>query len=289
MKVNLKAYAKINLILKVENTREDGFHNLQSLVSTVDLYDKVTLSMRKDKKINLKVSGLREYVYNCIPEEDNAYKAVKLYMEEYDTCGADIWVHKNIPLRSGMGGSSACASAVLVAMEKLCNKGADLRALANRLGSDTNYLLKGGWAKLSGRGDLVEYLPIKHKLQVVAIFNEGGVDTAKCFKEYEKKSMFNGNTPDNRAIDRFIQSLANDNPDYKYCVNDLQAVAQEINPEVKRSVEFLQSLSPECVFMTGSGATVCAMFSCEQLNLWAVEKCKKKGFDACILNTVIPK
>ena len=288
MRVSKKAYAKINLCLTVFQKNEQGFHNLESLVTTVDLFDKVTLSTRKDKKITLTGSGSnKEYLYSYIPEKDNAYRAVKAYMESTGCNGADILLQKNIPLSSGMGGSSTCASAALLCMEELYQMGADLPALANSLGSDTNYLLKGGWAVLKGRGEIVEYLPCKKKLKMVAIYSDGGVDTGKCFNLFDELKQ--SENAINSDIGALIDSLSTDELDYSQCKNSLTSAACIINPNVKKAIDFTKTLSPSALFMTGSGATVCAIFEYDGLLDWAVQKLKQEGFECEILTTVIPK
>ena len=289
MKVTKKAHAKVNLCLNVFLKNEQGFHDLESLVVTVDLYDKITLTSRKDSKVTLKVTGTnRDYIYNHIPQKDNAYKAVLAYMQEYGTTGADILLQKNIPSSSGMGGSSTCASTALLCMEEIYKKGADLQTLANSLGSDTNYLLKGGWAVLKGRGDKVEYLKVDKKLQLVAIFPEGGVDTTACFKKFDEMNLA-GESAVNSDIGALINSLSEEEIAFSECKNALQAPACEINGEVKRAIDFAHTLSPRAVFMTGSGSTVCMLFDYEGLNRWALEKCKQAGFNAELLTTVTPK
>jgi 4-diphosphocytidyl-2-C-methyl-D-erythritol kinase len=265
---------------------ENGFHELDSLVVTVDLYDKVTLVKRNDNKVTLTVTGTnKDYVYNCIPQKDNAYRAVCAYMEKYNTTGADIYLQKNIPTSSGMGGSSTGAAAALCLMEEIYKMDADLVELANALGSDTNYLLKGGWARLRGRGDKVEYLPLKNQLELAVIYPEGGVDTTECFK------LFDGSNENNfgASVSDLINGLSENEILYEHCKNALQPFAEELNSEVKRAVEFANSLSPKAVFMTGSGASVCMLFDYEGLARWAVDKCRRAGFEADLLCTCLPK
>ena len=287
MRVSKKAYAKINLCLNVTGKLDNGFHGLDSLVVTVDLYDKVTLVKRNDNKVILTVSGTnKDYIYNHVPQKDTTYRAVCAYMEKYGTTGADIFLQKNVPTSSGMGGSSAGAAATLCLMEELYKMDADLSELANALGSDTNYLLKGGWARLTGRGDIVEYLPLKNQLQVAVIYPEGGVDTAECFKRFDEGEEESRAQADVLAL---IESLSNDEIDYENCKNALQPFAEKINSEVARAVEFAKSLSPKAVFMTGSGSSVCMLFDYDGLAKWAVDKCRRAGFEADLLCTVIPK
>ena len=288
MRKSKKAYAKINLCLNVGEKTDGGFHALESVVVTVDLYDKVTLFTRKDNKVTLKVTGSnKDYIYTCDPLRDNAYKAAVAYMQATGCNGVDIILEKHIPIASGMGGSSSCASATLCCMEELYNKGADLTAIANSLGSDTNYLLKGGWAVLKGRGDLVEYLPCNKKLKFAVIYPDGGVDTSKCFALFDKQKS--SESVVNSDIEALINSLSSEEIAYSECKNALQEVACQINAEVKKAVEFAKSLSPKAVFMTGSGSTVCALFDYDGLAEWAVNKCKQAGFNAEVLTTYLPK
>ena len=287
MRVTKKGYAKVNLCLNVGAKTKDGFHELDSLVVTVDLYDKVTLVKRRHKKITLHLSGTnKDYAYSCVPQKDNTYRAVEAYMQKYNTNGADIYLQKNIPLSSGMGGSSACASATLLAMEELYKMDADLVELANALGSDTAYLLKGGWARLRGRGDSVEYLSLKNKLEFAVIYSEGGVNTAECFKLYDSALE---SVKQSANVEGLIESLNGEELLYSECKNALEPYACEINPNVKRALEFAQSLSPKAVFMTGSGASVVMLFDYGGLSHWAVEKARQAGFEADILRTYLPK
>ena len=78
MRTKEKAYAKLNLALKVGD-KKDGFHELDGIAVTVDLYDTVIVETRRDDKIVLKPEGLREYVYNCTPTLDNAYKTAQAF------------------------------------------------------------------------------------------------------------------------------------------------------------------------------------------------------------------
>ncbi|MBR3864560.1 MAG: hypothetical protein IKJ19_05585 [Clostridia bacterium] len=285
MRVTKKAYAKVNLALNVFNKNDSGYHELDSLVVTVDLFDKITLISRKDKKVNLKVLGFTGYANTFVKEKDNAYKAALAYMKECDCNGVDIILKKNIPLSSGMGGSSACASATLLAMEELYGCGANLEKIANTLGSDTAYLLKGGYARLKGRGEQITPLKLEKSLQMLAVFPSSGVDTTECFKQFDKmpKMAVNSN------IDALIYSFSEEEILYSECKNGLTDSACAINGELKECIDYAKSLSPKACFMTGSGATVIVMFESKELLLWAQEKFYNEGFKCKILNTYIPE
>ena len=145
MKQRVKAYAKINLSLNVYQS-ENGYHALDSVVTTIDLYDTITVSKRKDDKMNVVMRGIgEEFLYG---ENNNAYKAAKLFQQTFATKGADITVIKNIPISGGLGGSSADVAGVLKALKKLYAVEEDVKPLADKLGSDSGYLLTGGFARL---------------------------------------------------------------------------------------------------------------------------------------------
>lgn len=282
MKVTEKAYAKINFALNV-GEKKGEYHELESLVSTVSLFDKIVLYPRKDKNITLKAAGdIKEYVYNCIPAKDNAYKAAVAFMDRFGTNGVDITLEKHIPLSSGMGGSSACIAAVLRGMKRLYGVEDDLTGLANSLGSDTNFLLKGGFAILRGRGDRVEYLDPLPQKQFLAVFPIGGVEVGECFAAFDKA----GSGCKKADIEALAKSFYTDEILFDECRNMLEKSACMINGEIKRAIDMLKSLSPKAVFMTGSGSTVCAFFDYDGLCSWAQEKLAKEGFLSMCLKTV---
>lgn len=268
--VTVKSYAKLNISLKITGVN-DGFHMLDSVVMTVDLYDLVTIKKRKDDKILVSFEGK----YGFIPklqEETNAYKAAKAVKEQYKTCGVDITILRNIPTGSGMGGSSADIVGVLKGMQKLFKIDCDLKPLADSLGSDTGYLLTGGFARLYGRGEIVEPLVTDKNYYFVIIKADKAVITKDCFNLYDeiKKPSFVDNDKVVEALQQGDLSLLND-----YACNDLYVPAKTLNEEVEKNLNILKSLNPEFASMTGSGSTCFAMYSSYEMASWACDKLKK--------------
>ena len=138
MRSKVKAYAKINLSLNIYET-VGGYHDLDSIVTTIDLYDEITATKRRDDKIVVKMRGIGEGELSGT--NNNAYKAAKLFKETFDTKGMDIKIVKHIPLAGGLGGSSADIAGVLNALKELFDVDGDVKPLADRLGSDSGYLL----------------------------------------------------------------------------------------------------------------------------------------------------
>ncbi len=282
MKTKLNSYAKINLTLNICGA-SGGFHDIESLVTTIDLFDTVILSPRKDDKIVLKMRGAGE---DIPPEKNNAYKAAKLFSETFKTGGADIEIIKRIPLAGGLGGSSADAAGVLNAMKKAYQIDEDVKPLADKLGSDTGYMLSGGFAVISGRGEKVKKIQTDLKLNLVLVYAKSGVNTADCYKEFDLSGV-SGMISDNVAAERALKN-GDENGLYKEVGNALYLPASRLNAEVKENLDEMKSLSPKASGMTGSGSTVFGIFETEELCRWAVEKLKRKDIDAEYVTTINP-
>lgn len=282
MRTKVKTYAKINLTLNICGVT-GGFHDIESLVTTVDLFDTVILSPRKDDKIILKMRGAGE---DIPPEKNNAYKAAKFFSETFKTGGADIEIVKRIPLAGGLGGSSADAAGVLNAMKKAYGIEGDVKPLADKLGSDTGYMLSGGFAVISGRGEKVKKIETDLKLNLVLIYAKSGVNTADCYKEFDSSGA-SGMISDTEAAERALKNC-DENGLYKEIGNALYLPASIINAEVMENLDEMKSLSPKASGMTGSGSTVFGIFETEELCHWAVEKLKRKDIDAEYVTTITP-
>lgn len=258
--VRIKAYAKINLTLFVTGV-QDGYHILDSLVASVNLYDLITLKKRNDKKITVKMRG--EGSETIPAENNNAVKAAKLFIEEFSTGGADITVRKNIPMGAGLGGSSADAAGVLSGMAELYNIGdADsLKLLADKTGSDTRYMLSGGWARLFNRGDKVKKIDGNLNLDILLLVPGDGVSTSQCYKAFDNLGTIggNGDLAEKAVINGDIGGLS------KQLSNALMPAAASLSGEIERCIEILKGFNPLAVNMTGSGSGVYALFENKKL------------------------
>lgn len=283
MRAKVKAFAKINLTLNICGV-QGGYHDIESLVTTIDLFDTVTVSPRKDDKIILTMRGLGE----DIPQsKNNAYKAAELFNETFKTGGADIEIFKRIPLAGGLGGSSADVAGVLNAMKKAYEIDDDVKPLANKLGSDTGYMLSGGYALISGRGEVVRPIESDTRLHFALIYAESGVNTAECYAKFDEMSA-EGMLSDN---EKAISALQSDNfLSLCSCVNNaLKAPAAKLNGEVKENLEIMRSLSPSAYGMTGSGSTVFGIFETEELARWAIDKIKKHDVECEYVRSINPQ
>ena len=284
--VKVKAYAKINLTLEIVGS-EKGFHLLDSLVASVDLFDLIVLKKRKDKLSSITMHGLGSEAIP--PEKNNALKAAERFCEKFGVNGADITVYKNIPMGAGLGGSSADASGVLNGMAKLYGITDEdaIDGLANELGSDTKYMRKGGFARMRDKGDFVTPLAIGETLHMLALLPRTCVDTGACYREYDAMPLKTG---EKNATEKLIAALTQKKVEEvgRYLTNDLFPPAARLNEDVKQTYEEAKSFSPLGVVMTGSGSCVLALFETRELCEWAKSRYKGKSH-SFVLKTIVPQ
>ena len=184
--VKVKVYAKVNLTLDV-GVAENGYHKIKSLVSSIDLYDEITVTKRTDRRITLKNVGLDP---KCNVVDNNAYKTAKMFKEKYNTLGVDIVINKQIPIASGLGGSSADVAGVLKAMDVLFpEQEHDLVSIANEIGSDCAYMLEGGYAVISGRGEQIQKVSSNAKFYLILLTADNGLSSRESYKEFDRQSI----------------------------------------------------------------------------------------------------
>ena len=279
--VRCKSYAKINLTLNVTG-EEGGFHTLDSVVASVDLYDLIVLKKRRDRLVSITMHGCGS---EQIPfESNNAVKAAESFINEFDTCGADITVYKNIPMGLGLGGSSADSAGVLNGLARLykIDDRAKLKLLADGVGSDTRYMLSGGYARLFGRGDIVKPIDSRLRLDILLLAPKQSVSTAECYKRF--------NAAYSKGLDGAEQAVENEDKIElaKYICNDLTAPAISLSDEVQTALDELKEFDPLAVNMTGSGSGVYAIFENPEFCAYAKSRYRGK-FRAIQLKTIIPK
>ena len=252
-KVTVKIPAKINLTLDVVGVN-GGFHDIESLVTSVDIYDKITVKKRTDKKITLTEKGV---LSNCLTENNNAYKSAVLFMQTFRTDGVDIILDKSIPVGAGLGGSSADIAGTLLAMKKLFGIKKDVKPLADTLGSDSGYMLTGGPAIISGRGDKVISLKEKIKLYLLIITEDFSVSAKECYKTFDGLGeKLTPTTTDavNAIHDGDFNAFTN------ALKNDLYLATKIMHPELEENVLALKDVGADVYLMTGSGSAVYGVF-----------------------------
>lgn len=255
--IYLKAPAKINLALNVKGLRDDGFHELQMIMQSISLADRIKLK-KKSGGIILKTS------HTELPtgEENLAYQAAEIFFEKNNIDqGVEIYIEKNIPIAAGLAGGSTDAAAVMRGLYELFELEADFDQLRNDLeliGSDVPYCLEGGTAYASGKGEIIEQLPFigeKYLVVVTPAFKISTPEVYKLYDELEVNSEFD--------FESILNNLKNDETinwklDYK---NDLRFAAEKISPEINEIKDIFKNTQAEFTMLSGSGPTVFSFYS----------------------------
>ncbi len=284
--VKVKSYAKINLTLEITGI-ENGYHMLDSLVANVDIFDLIVLKKRKGKLSGVTMHGMGSE--SIPPEKNNALKAAEAFSAAFQTEGVEITVYKNIPIGAGLGGSSADIVGVLNGMAKLygVTDRTKLKEIADGLGSDTGYMLDGGFARMRGRGEQVEKLSLQNKLHLLLLCPNTSVSAGECYRTYDiqPKTLEYRGCPTEDVI-RFLEKQ-DVYEGGRYLMNDLFRASYELNGDVGKAYEELASFSPLGVNMTGSGSGVYALFATKELCEWAKSRYRGK-YRAYVTETLVP-
>ncbi len=284
--VKLKSYAKVNLTLEIVG-RENGYHVLDSLVCSIDVFDTLVLRKRKNTLSSVTMHGLGSETIP--PERNNALRAAEAFSERFQTNGADITVFKDIPIGAGLGGSSADVSGVLNGMAKLygVTDRTALKTLADELGSDTGYMLSGGFARMQGRGEKIFPLRTKKELYMLLLCPKTSVSAGACYRAYDElPSTDEKESLTGKAVTALLEENINDVG--RYLTNDLFTPAASLNAEVKTAYEEMLSFSPLGAVMTGSGSCVIGLFESRELCFWAQSR-YKGACGTIVARSVVPE
>ena len=285
--VRIVAHAKVNLTLEIVG-REGGFHLLDSLVASVNLFDVIRMRKRKGKLSSVWSFG--QGSESIPPEKNNALIAAERFSERFGTDGVDIHILKDIPIGAGMGGSSADVAGVLLGMQQLYGSASDdaLEDLAMELGSDVKFMLKGGYARMQGRGEqLTKIEGVEKPLHLLVAVPKDGVSAGASYREYDRQNAEDHST--DATIKAIRALLDNDAEGVGRCLtNDLYLPSASLCPAIKTAMDDLSALSPLGAVMTGSGSAVVAIFETEEQCRWAKSRCKGK-YRTYVLKTIDPQ
>ena len=193
MKLKIQCPAKINLTLKVLGKRDDGFHNIESIMQTISLYDYLTITTEASKKFEITLSGnCEEIPYN---EKNLVYKATMLFIEHTNLTPhkIEIFIDKNIPVAAGLAGGSTDAAGTLYGLNEIFAKPLskkELHNLCSKLGSDLNFCLEGGCRMTKGRGEILEQLPFKNmQISLIKPVNLG-ISAKEAYTKFSDKQSY---------------------------------------------------------------------------------------------------
>ncbi len=252
LKLLVKAPAKINLSLDVLGKRQDGYHEVKMIMTTIDLADRLELMELAEDRIEI----LSHNRYVPDDQRNLAYQAAKLLKEKFNVKkGVSITIEKTIPVAAGLAGGSSDAAATLRGLNKLWNLGLTIEELAElgaAIGSDVSFCVYGGTAIATGRGEKIEHIKTPPSCWVILAKPHIGVSTADVYGNLKLNRVTHPN------VDKMVEVI-NDG-DYKGICDTVGNVLEDVtfvmHPEVARIKAQMKRFGADAVLMSGSGPTV---------------------------------
>ncbi|MGT2896370.1 4-(cytidine 5'-diphospho)-2-C-methyl-D-erythritol kinase [Streptococcus entericus] len=250
-----KAPAKINLGLDICGKCDDGYHELEMIMLSVDLNDYVTVTERSDHQVVM-TSNSHRMPHNA---KNDVVKAAELIRSRYGIKqGVTIDLEKRIPICAGLGGGSSDAAATLRALDKLWQLNLskqELIELGFAIGSDVPYCLEAGCAYIAGKGEVVEPLSASLSSWVVLVKPDFGVSTRKIFKEIDVDSI---TRVDIAGLKKAM--LTSDYDAMLSCMgNSLEDITIMKRPFIQTIKDRMLAAGADIALMSGSGPTVFAL------------------------------
>jgi 4-diphosphocytidyl-2-C-methyl-D-erythritol kinase len=258
--IRLRAYAKVNYSLDVLGLRDDGYHDIRTVLQSISLFDGVEIESA-ERGFSLAVEP-REV---CPVEENTVYRAWRLLRE---SAGRELPVRirleKNTPSGAGLGGGSADAAAALVGMNEMFGLGLgdkELRSVAAKVGADVPFCLAGGTTLGEGIGDDLSALPTPPPHFIALAKPHAGANTAKVYRAYDEFSRRSrGDT------DEVVSALRSGDPRSLGASvgNDLASVTAKLVPEVEEYASVFLESGAFGASMSGTGTSVYGIFDAKE-------------------------
>jgi len=268
--MKLKANAKINLTLDVIGQRDDGYHLIDSIFQSIDLFDELTIEKSDEIRVNCATDTING-------DSNIAYKAAKKFFEFAKICGgAEIFIEKHIPLTSGMGGGSADAAAVIVALNSLYNtkfSENELCEIGLSVGADVPFCIVGGTARVGGIGEKLQKLPDMPNCAILLVKDGQKLSTADMYRKIDS-------CPQNKFYTQAAVDGIKTHDFEALCKNTFNAFsAVSLNAEL---ISLLNSTNPSAVSLSGSGPTVFSLYLNTRDAIKSKNALEEKGYSAII-------
>lgn len=276
-----RAFSKINVGLAITGKRDDGYHDIDTIFQSIFLGDSLYFARHHSVVFSGDAPELPYYMAQLIPytESNIAMKALRM-VQDYTGCtqGAAIHLLKRVPPCAGMGGGSGDGAAMLLGLNKFWDlrlTDEELLTMASKLGSDVPFLLKGGTARGTGRGERLEILPTSSAQWLLIVKPEVNISTAKAYGRFTGTSRVTSDTMDTvtahmKAKDFRQAFMASD--------NTFEELMFPVHPELASCKQFFLDRGFPTI-MTGSGPTMVVLLEKALDAIRLQEEIKKAGYN----------
>ena len=256
--LTLRSPAKINLRLEILKKRDDGYHEIRTILQKISLFDEINLKLSSENTITVTTNN------PAIPsgKENLAYKAASLLINDQKlSTGLTINIKKNIPSGAGLGGGSSNAATTLQCINRLLNlnlRDEYLKELSVSLGADVPFFLSGlNTAIATGIGEIIHPLNLSTKLWIIVIFPNLCISTAWAYSSYSKYNLLTKQKK-NIILKNSISSVKDASD---MLANDFEEVVGPKYPEIKTARNNLLEAGASGVLLSGSGSSVFGIFA----------------------------
>jgi 4-diphosphocytidyl-2-C-methyl-D-erythritol kinase len=266
------AYAKINFALAILGIRNDGYHELQSVMQSIDLHDIVRVR-RVGETLTCHCGALSG-------KRNLAYVAAELFLSELKLRGGvEITIEKHIPIQAGLAGGSTDAAATLRLLNQLFDTpltSEELLVLAGKCGADVAFCLGGGTMWATGRGEKLDFLKGVPGISMVLVKPKAGVNTREAYREFDRvgRGGYLSRSDWERALMSALpQQIA------ALLYNDLEIGSIHMVPEISDLKQLLMEEKCYGALMSGSGSSVFGIAQSREHAYKVAEKLKIKGYE----------
>ena len=283
MTVTVPAYAKINLFLDIDSIRDNGYHNILSIMQSVSLHDNITVSHSDSEEKNITVFCNNS---NIPCDKTNlVYKAADIFPVSGSIV---VKIDKRIPVSAGLAGGSADAAATLIALNQICGDKLSLEELCSlgaKLGADVPFCIKRGACIVEGLGEILTTIESMPAFPIVIAKKGEGMSTPAAYKALDIK--FDNFTDYAVNIEYYnaLFDIENHESAEKYCrglFNIFETVVECERPAVTELKRIMTDHGASGAMMSGSGTSVFGIFDCEERAIAARAALIKCGADTHI-------
>jgi 4-diphosphocytidyl-2-C-methyl-D-erythritol kinase len=265
-KTRIKAFGKINLYFELVNKRQDGYHDIKSIMQNIDLYDELTIEESvKGIEIDSNIKSIPKDHKNTV------YKAAEIIKELFGIDkGIKIFINKRIPHEAGLGGGSSDAAALIEALDKMWDlnmKEEFKHKIAGKIGTDVHFFLENGTSYVTGKGDITEKIKYFTWNNILLVKPKISISTPYVYSKVKKEDLSYDNT--NNILELYKRSKEKEI--IPYFKNDLEKIVFEEFKEVEKIKIAMIKNKARLSLMSGSGSSVFGLFD----NETDMVECKK--------------
>lgn len=277
MKIVKQAPAKVNLFLRMDGKREDGYHLLYSVMQTVSVYDTIEVETleKENAEPRVRFSSNCRFLTND-PKKNTIVKAASLFLPyiEEENCDISIFLDKKIPSQAGLGGGSSDAATVLLALNELFPgrvSKEELENMAVNIGADVPFFLEGGTVLCQGIGEIRTSLPPMRGIPMLLLKPAEGVSTPRCYAKFDEMGRPPMSENEKTELYQAMMEEGENDPLFrarrgqKLWKNDLQEPAMTEVPVMQEGLALLSRGGALFSAMSGSGSALFGLFEKEEM------------------------